>query len=67
MNKQNLIKALSKNEFVSDPDGIADLLEQSHNVLAESYPDATITPEATVGLAQLIMYYEDVPEETTGD
>jgi len=62
MNRENLTKALEKSQFISDPETMNELLFESETLLTAAYPDQTVTPQAVVGMAQLIMYYEEGAE-----
>lgn len=69
MNKENLTKALENSEFISDPETMNALLLEADQILTAAYPDQIVSPQAVVGMAQLIMYFEEgideeEPEET---
>lgn len=59
MEKQKLIEALEKSELVSDPEMITELLEQSEGFLKAAYPTAKLTPQTVIGMAQLVLFFED--------
>ena len=66
MNKEALKKSLEKSEFISDPETMEALLIESDKHLAAAFPGKQVSPQAVVGMAQLILYYEDgvdLPEE----
>ncbi len=59
MNKETLKKSLENSEFISDPETMEALLIEADTHLKSAFPGKQVSPQAIVGMAQLILFYED--------